>query len=333
MPRDAQGAVRMTRRTWALTAGLVALAVAPLVFSGWIVFLLTIALAKSLAVLGVVLLLRGGLVTFGHALYYAIGAYTAGFAVKFLSLREGLVLIVLALGAGLVVSALLGLLVARYRGVYFSLLNLAFSMVLYGVLLKFYGVTGGTDGLGLPTPTLAGSMADPRYLRQAIYYLTVVVVLLLLYGTDRLWASPLGAALRAVRDNEVRVEYMGASVWQVIYRAYVVAGLLASAAGVLVGIAVGHIVPEFAFWSQSGELVFAALLGGTGSVFAPVAGSIVFEFVRNYAYGWSPYTWQMTLGVVLLGIIFFLPGGLWSVMTLVPRLRRTTPVSAPVGRG
>ncbi len=295
------------------------LVIAPWVLSGWITFLLTVALAKALAVLGVVLLLRGGLITFGHALYYAVGAYAAGFAIKFLSIHEGLALVALALAAGSAVSALLGLLVARYRGVYFALLNLAFSMVLYGILLKFYSTTGGTDGLGLPTPTLAGITPAAPFLRTAIYYLALALALLLVYGAYRFWASPLGFALRAIRDNEVRMEYMGASVWQTIYRAYVLAGVLASAAGVLVGIAVGHIVPEFAFWSQSGEFVFAALLGGTGSVVAPIVGSIVFEFVRNYAFGWSPYTWQMTLGIVLLGIIFFLPGGIWSLTHLAAR--------------
>jgi branched-chain amino acid transport system permease protein len=306
--------------------GVALLAVAPFVLSGWVIFLLTVALAKALAVLGVVLLLRGGLLTFGHSLFYAVGAYTAGFAVKFLFVRDGLILLALALVTGLATSALLGLLVARYRGVYFSLLNLAFSMVLYGVLLKFYAVTGGTDGLGLPTPALAGTTPPARFLRIEIYYLTVGLVLLLLYGTHRFWTSPLGYALRAVRDNEVRVEYMGASVWRTVYRAYIVAGVLASAAGALIGIAVGHIVPDFAFWSQSGEFVFAALLGGTGSVVAPIVGSIVFEFVRNYAYGWSPYTWQMTLGVVLLGIIFFMPGGLWGLTELArTRWRRWAP--------
>jgi ABC-type branched-subunit amino acid transport system permease subunit len=302
---------------WSAPVGIGLLVIAPWVLSGWILFLLTVALAKALAVLGVVLLLRGGLVTFGHALYYAVGAYAAGFAIRFLALREGLALIALALVAGAAVSAVLGLLVARYRGVYFALLNLAFSMVLYGILLKFYSVTGGTDGIGLPTPALAGVVPPAAWLRTVIYYLALVLALGFVYGAHRFWASPLGFALRAIRDNEVRLEYMGVSVRATIYRAYVLAGVLASAAGVVVGIAVGHIVPEFAFWSQSGEFVFAALLGGTGSVVAPIVGSIVFEFIRSYAFGWSPYTWQMTLGIVLLGIIFLLPGGLWSLTRIL----------------
>jgi branched-chain amino acid transport system permease protein len=295
----------------------------PLVMSGWILFLLTVAGAKAMAVLGVVLLLRGRLLTFGHALYYAAGAYAAGMAVKYLGVHECLVLLCLALLAGVATSALLGLLVARYRGVYFALLNLAFSMVLYGVLLKFYAVTGGTDGLGLAEPTLAGFPLSGSSLRLAMYELTLVLTALLVYLAHRFFVSPAGYALRAIRDNEVRVEYMGVSVRRMVYVSYVLAGGLAGTAGALIGLSVGHITPDLAFWSQSGEFVFVAILGGTGSVLAPVVGSILFEFVRNYASELSPYTWQMTLGIVLLLIIFFLPGGVWSLTTLArPRARR-----------
>lgn len=295
---------------------LIVLLAAPLYISGWILFLVTVAGAKALAVLGVVLLLRGKLLTFGHALYYAAGAYAAGMAVKYLGVREALVLLLFALLAGVAVSAFLGLLVARYRGVYFALLNLAFSMVLYGVLLKFYSVTGGTDGLGLPEPTLAGFPLGGRSMRVAMYEITLVLTAALFYLAHRFFVSPTGYALRAIRDNEVRVEYMGISVRRAVYTCYLIAGGLAGVSGCLIGLSVGHITPDLAFWSQSGEFVFVAILGGTGSVFAPIVGSLLFEFVRNYAFQLSPYTWQMTLGVVLLLIIFFLPGGVWSLVEM-----------------
>jgi branched-chain amino acid transport system permease protein len=306
-------------RAAAIPAALAVLALLPYVLSGWVLFLLTVAGAKALAVLGVVLLLRGKLLTFGHALYYAAGAYAAGMAVKYLNVREALVLLALALLAGALLSALLGLLVARYRAVYFALLNLAFSMVLYGILLKFYSVTGGTDGLGIAEPTLAGWRLGGESLRIAMYELTLILVALLVYLAHRFSVSPVGYALRAIRDNEVRIEYVGASVWHTVYVSYVIAGALAGVAGALIGISVGHITPDLAFWSQSGEFVFVAILGGIGSVFAPVVGSILFEFMRNYAFEISPYTWQMTLGVVLLLIIFFLPGGVWSLAQLATR--------------
>lgn len=316
-------------RRWLAPVGLVALAVVPLFLAHWIVFLLTVALAKALAVAGIVIMLRGGLISFGHALYYAVGAYTAAFASRLLGSTDAVVLLALAAATGAGASAFLGLLLARYRGVYFALLNLAFSMVLYAILLKSYEVTGGTDGLRLPTPSLAGWRPPAETLRLALYYLTLGVTAALLALAARFSGSPLGYTLRAVKDNEVRVEYMGASVRRAIHGAYVLAGALGGVAGVLVGFSVGHIVPDFAFWTQSGELVFVAILGGTGSVLAPVAGSIVFEFVRNYAIKFSPYTWQMTLGLVLLAIIFFLPGGLWSLAEPLRRWPRRLPSSRP----
>ncbi len=304
-----------------LLAGVVLLALAPLVLSGWVLFLLTVAWGKALAVLGVVLLLRGKLLTFGHALYYAAGAYAAGLGVKYFGVRDAFALLGLAFAAGVAVSAVLGLLVTRYRGVYFALLNLAFSMVLYGILLKYYAVTGGTDGLALPAASFAGWHPSGPALRWALYELTLGLAVLLFYLARRFFLSPLGYALRAIRDNEVRVEYMGISVRRTIYIAYMIAGGLAGIAGALIGLSVGHITPDLAFWSQSGEFVFVAILGGIGSVFAPLVGSVLFEFVRNYAFELSPYTWEMTLGIALLLIIFFLPGGVWS-LTVLGRRRR-----------
>jgi branched-chain amino acid transport system permease protein len=240
-------------------------------------------------------------------------------AVKYLDVRDGGALIGLALIAGMAMSGLLGLFVTRYRRVYFALLNLAFSMVLYGILLKFYAVTGGTDGLGLTATTLAGVSVGGASFRVPMYELTLALGGLLVHVSYRFFNSPLGYALRAIRDNEVRVEYMGISVRQTIHIAYILAGGLAAVAGALVGLSVGHITPDLAFWSQSGEFVFVAILGGTESVFAPVLGSVLFEFVRNYAFQLSPYTWQMTLGSALLLIIFFLPGGAWSLVTMARR--------------
>jgi len=302
-----------------LLGALVLFVFVPLLLSGWILFLLTVAGAKALAALGIVLLLRGKLLTFGHALYYAVGAYAAGMAVKYLGVHEVLVLLALALAAGVATSALLGLLVTRYRAVYFALLNLAFSMVLYGMLLKLYAITGGTDGLGIAEPTLASFRLGGSSLRLAMYELTVVLVALLVYFTYRFFMSPTGYTLRAIKDNEVRVEYMGISVWRAVYMSYVIAGGLAAVAGGLISVSVGHITPDLAFWSQSGEFVFVAVLGGTVSVLAPVVGSVLFEFVRNYAFEVSPYTWEMTLGIILLLIIFFLPGGVWSLTALARR--------------
>src|SRR5215510_12097102 len=231
----------------------------PLFAPTWILFLLTLALAKFIVVLAVALFLRAGLVSFGHALFYAIGAYTVGFASKWFDVHEAALLVPLGtlLGAG--VAALVGLLIARYRGVFFAMLNLAVSMILYAILLKFYWVTGGTDGLRVQTPTLLGFVPPRDLIRMTSYYVALVVAGVMTYVVYRFLASPLGYYLKALADNEIRIEYSGESVQRVIYATYVLSGALGGLGGVLVAFTVGHIVPEYAFSLQSGEFVFVAL--------------------------------------------------------------------------
>lgn len=310
------------RRSWAALAVVVLFLAVPPFLSDWIVFLLTIALAKGMVVLGVVLLLRGGLISFGHALYFATGAYVVAFAMKHLGTREVLVLLPLCVAAGAGLAALIGMVMRRYRGIFFAMLSLAFSMILYTLLFKFYRVTGGTDGLSIESMTIFGTQPSAERATIVEYYLILVLTLGVTYLGSRFVASPLGYFMQAVRFNEIRVEYVGASVGQSIYFSYVFSGALGALGGGLVALSVGHVAPELAYWTASADFVFVAVLGGSASVLAPFAGSIVFEFVRNYAFKLSPHTWQLTLGTVLLLIIFFLPHGLWSLNDLLSRMRR-----------
>jgi len=289
------------------------LGVAPFVVPSWVLFILTLALAKFLAVLGVALFLRAGMVTFGHALFYAVGAYTVGFSAKWFGFREALVLVPLGALTGLIAAALVGLIMARYRGVFFAMLNLAFSMILYAALLKLYWVTGGTDGLGAGTPTFLGALLPRDIFRIAYYYFALVIAGVIIYGVYRFLVSPLGYFLKALGDNEIRIEYSGESVRRVVYTTYVLSGALGGVAGVLVAFTVGHIVPEYSFWIQSGDFVFIALLGGFESVPGPLIGAIAFEFIRTYASKYWPEGWQILLGGIMLLIILYRPGGLWAI--------------------
>ncbi len=294
-------------------------AVLGFVLPAWIVFLLTVALAKGLAVLSVVLLMQAGLVSFGQGLLFAAGAYAVGFAMKWLGIQEAVIVTSLGVAAGIALAALAGLLLARYREIFFAMLSLAFSMVLYGVLIKATAITGGSDGLGIATPTVL-SIAPPRErLRLSLYLFTLACSAVMVYLVYRYLDSPLGYAVRAVRDNEVRVEYLGISVPRTIYLTYLLAGGLGGLGGALVALNVGHIDPNLSYWTTSGEFVFVALFGGTANVFAPLVGSIVFELVRTYAFKYAPYTWQMALGIVMLGIILFMPGGLWAIYEALAR--------------
>ncbi|MFQ5401477.1 MAG: branched-chain amino acid ABC transporter permease [Anaerolineae bacterium] len=285
----------------------------------WTIFLLTIALAKGLAVLGVALLMQAGLVSFGQGLFYAASAYALGFAMRLLNVQEALLVTILGVIMGMAVAALVGLLIARYREIFFAMLSLAFTMALWGALQKSTDITGGDDGMGIATPTILGIGFPQEQLRLALYFYTLVCAAIVIYLVYRYLDSPLGYAARAVKDNEVRVEYLGMSVQRTIYMTYILAAGLAGLGGALVALNVGHITPELAYWATSGSFISIALLGGTGSVFAPLIGSVAFEFIRSEAASRWPDAWQLIIGVIMLAVILFMPRGLWTIVETVGR--------------
>jgi branched-chain amino acid transport system permease protein len=287
------------------------LVLVPLVVPSWVLFILSKSLFMFIAVMGVTLFLRGGQVTFGHALFYAVGTYTAGFSVKWFGFRDALVLVPVGALAGLIMAALVGLIMARYRGVFFAMLNLAFSMILYAVLIKFYGFSGGTDGLAVGTATLAGVPIQAGSF--GFYYFSLVIAGLATFVVQRFLASPVGYLLTALGENEIRIEYTGESARRVLYLTYVLAGGLGGVSGVLAAFTIGHVVPEDAFWIQSGEFVFVALLGGFESIAGALMGAVAFEFIQTYTSKFIPYAWQMVLGGIMLLVILFRPGGLFAI--------------------
>lgn len=299
--------------TW--VAGLAALSLfiaAPWFLPPWIIFLLTIAIAKGIVVLGVVLLLRAELISFGHGLYYAVGAYLIAYFISEKIITDIAILVPLSAVCGGTFAALTGLLLQRYRGIFFAMLSLAFSMIAYTLLLKFYAFTGGTDGISIQRATLFGFGISAETKRMTFYFIVLAVTAMVLFAAWRFQNSPLGYFTSAVRYNEIRVRYLGASPERSIYVANIFSGALGGIGGCLVALNIGHVDPDFAYWTTSGDFVFVAVLGGVSSIFGAFAGSFVFEFLKNYAFKISPNTWQMTLGIVMLLIIFYSPEGIWG---------------------
>lgn len=278
----------------------------------WAMFIATIALANGLVALGLMMLLRAGLVSFGQALYYCLGAYAAGGLGRFLGVSD-IFLMMLAGGVTAGVFAfVLGFLLARYRGIFFGLLSLALSMILYGLLVKNEAL-GSTDGFNILPSTLFGVRPDPEWVRYAVLAPAAVIAFTLVLVVHRYLRTPLGRLAPAIKDNEIRVEYMGASARRAVHVTYVIAAVLAGVGGALAATTVGHIDPQMAFWTTSGEFIFITILAGTGHVLAPFAGALMYAAIHTTAYDLSPHTWQMTLGLSLLLIIVFLPEGLWSL--------------------
>jgi len=276
-------------------------------------FLLALALAKGLVVLGLLLLMRSGLVSFGQGLYFGLGAYSAALLAHRAGIADAALMILAGPACAAAVAAVLGLLLARYREIFFAMLSLAFSMILYGLLVKSSAL-GSTDGFNLHAKSFAGIALAPGTERRVFFVVSVIATLAVSYLLHRYLASHWGRLAAAIRDNELRVEYLGASVVRVIYVNYIIAAALAGLGGAFAALAVGHVDPETTYWTTSGEFVFIAILGGTGNVLAPFLSAALFEALRTLANQYAPNVWQMALGLAMLAIIMFLPGGLWTLV-------------------
>ncbi|MGG5822471.1 branched-chain amino acid ABC transporter permease [Falsiroseomonas sp. HW251] len=279
----------------------------------WLKFVLTLALAKGIAVLGIMLLLRAGQVSFGHAMYVALGAYAVAFLAP--ALPDAALLLPAAALATTVAGALIGLFVSRYREIFFGMLNLALSMVFYSVLEKFYQLTRGTDGIRVQPLTVAGLALDRGSYEWTIF--GIALALALGFGVlARIYlASPMGQALAAIKTRETRLDFMGVSPRSVLLAAYVLSALMAGCAGALIAMSTRHVTPQLAYWTSSGELVFIAILGGAGGVLGPFLGAVTYELVRVYAAATVADMWQMILGTVLLLVILFARGGIWGLIS------------------
>jgi ABC-type branched-subunit amino acid transport system permease subunit len=278
----------------------------------WAMFIMTIAVARGLVVLGLLLMLRAGLVSFGQALFYCLGAYSAGGLGRFFGISDIFVEMLVGGAVAAAVAFVLGFLLARYRGIFFGLLSLALSMILYGLLVKSEAL-GSTDGFNILPSTLFGIRPGAEWVRYAVLLSAAAVALVAALLVHRYLGTPLGRLAPAIKDNEIRVEYMGASARRAVHVKYVIAGALAGVGGALAATAVGHIDPEMAYWTTSGEFIFIAILAGTGNVIAPFVGALIYGAIHTLAYDLSPNTWQMSLGAALLVLIVFLPEGIWSL--------------------
>jgi branched-chain amino acid transport system permease protein len=287
----------------------IAAAIAPLFVSSWAT-LFALILAKGIVVLGIVLLLQAGQVSFGHAMFFATGAYTAAFWGKYIGGGDILLYLVLGGISSTVFGLIVGMFVVRYREIFFGMLNLAFSMVLWSLLEKMFHYTNGADGIRVARPGLLGFSFTPETFQYVILYVSLLLAMAAFYGVQRYLESPLGHMLRAIKSNETRLEYLGTSARHVLLIGYVISAFLGGIGGTLVAIIQQIATPEFGFWTKSGEFVFIAILGGGGHAFGAFAGAAMFEIVRFYAAAYLADSWQLILGVVLIVIILYAPGGL-----------------------
>jgi branched-chain amino acid transport system permease protein len=225
-----------------------------------------------------------------------------------------------------VVSALFGYLCVRHTRIYFGILTLALSQVLWSLAVKLFWITGGTDGMRVPRPSLLGGLVVfqggefSRFITDYYYYV------LILFGISVLvmWLivhSPFGKALQAIRDNETRARFLGLRIRRFRWLAFLISGTFTGLAGVLWVPLNGLTTPDILYWPFSGEIVFQTLMGGFGNFSGPIVGGIVFNYLKSYAVAATEY-WQFLLGAVLVILVLVLPTGIVGAAARLGHRRR-----------
>lgn len=282
----------------------------------------------AIMALGFNLLLRyTGLLSFGHGALFAVGAYAVGMTGEYYpDLYRIEILLPIALLASFVVSFIFGFICVRHTRVFFSILALALSMVLYALLVKLYNITGGSDGIRIELPMMFGKSFDGvkrfEFLSGAYYYLLICVFAAATVIMSAIVNSPFGKTLQCIRDNEVRAEMIGIRVRRYRLYSFILSGLFTGLGGAMWSFVNGHVTPEIAEWVFSGEIVYMTLLGGFMVFEGPIVGAILFTYLRLYAVSITQY-WMFLIGATLIILVLLLPEGITGgFVKLFSKMRR-----------
>lgn len=295
------------RRNLGTTIGLIAalafFAVLPLFIGLGSVSLVNEMLILAVAACGLNLILGyTGMVSFGPAGLYAVGAYTTALLLVYTKIPFGLTLIAGPLIAG-IASVIVGWFCVRLTRVYFSLLTLAFSQIIHTIIFEWYGFTGGDDGIvEIPVPEFLESITN-------YYYFSLIIVVVCLALMWMIVNSPFGKTLQALRENPERTESIGIHVRRYQLSAFVLSGFFLGVAGSLFCGFNKNVFPDYAHWTKSSEMLVVCLLGGVYNFLGPVAGSIVYMFLDKLITSYTEY-WPLVLGLVIIALLIFLRGGI-----------------------
>lgn len=275
----------------------------------------------------------GGMVSFGHGLFFGLGAYSFGIIMQRLGMPIPLAILATVVVSGLV-ALVVGAICVRLTEIYFAFVTLAFQMLVHSLIIALSQFTGGDQGLrgGIPRPPFLGiNLADHSQLYVFCAALLVIGLLLMRH----IVSSPFGYTLRMVRDNAKRAGFLGINVYRTRLTAFVLAGMFASLGGVVMSLFVSGAYPEFAFWTMSGEAVFIVMLGGTAAFLGPLVGTVVLLLLNDYVTRIAEHH-GLVLGAVILFVALGLRKGLLDYVMdwrAARRIRRedSHPVSALKG--
>ncbi|MGE5284680.1 MAG: ABC transporter permease [Actinomycetota bacterium] len=292
-------------------APLLLLLLVPLLTDRFYQYLLTqIFIASLMAIAFNLLLGTTGLLSFGQAAFFGVGAYTVG-----LLLTKGgfatLPALVLSPVVAAAIAGVIGFFCVRLSGVHFAMLTLAFGQLVFTVAFKWYGLTGGDNGIqGIPVHPipLGGLGALDLGSTRAMYYFVLAVVGLSIELIRRFRSSPFGVTLKAIRENGQRASFLGVNIKLYQWTAFVIAGAFTGLAGGLFAMMEKAISPEIIHWSKSAEPVFMTIIGGIYTFVGPAVGAVVYVILNSYLVAWTE-KWALVLGLVLLTLVLLLPGG------------------------
>jgi branched-chain amino acid transport system permease protein len=296
----------------------VAIALVPLVGRDYYATLMLPFFGYGIALLGLNLLFGyTGLLSFGHALFVALGAYTAAFLTSGAGIVHLEVILVAAMAVALAVAVPVGLLCVRYVKIYFGILTLAFGMLFYSFLYKFYHLTGGDEGMRVLRPMLLGQgfegLDKVPFLIGPFYYYGLGLLVAAALVMWRIVHSPFGLCLRAIRENPDKAESVGVSVRRYRFFAFLIAAAFGAVGGTLLTIPTGLADPLLAYWTHSGNLVFMLLLGGFANFLGPLVGAFAFIVLQDQVMSLTEY-WRFVFGAVLALIVVFFPRGLMGLL-------------------
>lgn len=271
----------------------------------------------------------GGLVSFGHAAFVGIGAYTVGVLAD-AGVASAWIAWPAAMAVSGIAAAIIGAISLRTRGVYFIMITLAFAQMFHylAVSLKAYG---GDDGLPVAARSVLNGLPVSLADDASFYWVALVLFALVFAGLRRLVNSPLGWLLQGARENETRVAATGGRVFAVQWTAFVVAGAIAGLAGALLANLNGLVSPHLMHWAQSGQLMVMVILGGAGALWGGPLGAAVFLLLEELLSGVTIH-WQFALGAILLVVVLFAPRGLTGLLDRFGA-RKTAPSSAAKSKG
>jgi branched-chain amino acid transport system permease protein len=259
-----------------------------------------------------------GLLSFGQATFFGSAAYVAGYLLKHFGIGVPLAMGV-GVGIGALSALLVGYLCVQRSGLYFIMLTFALNQLFYFIAYQWTSVTGGEDGMpGIPRPAVLGAdLRDPLH----YYVLVSLLFLLSLWLMKRIVESPLGKILQAIRENEVRAEAVGYHVPRFKLLAFVIGGAFSGAAGVLYAMLFGIVPLEAIGFVFSGNVVFATLIGGSGSLYGPIIGAFVFIWLsESMSVMWA--RWPLLLGVAFVIVVLFFRGGVVEAWSRIWRFSR-----------